>query len=86
MEEKKPELFEEKEHQDSQPTTTTEVLPKNARLNTRSLEELECTKMKILLDEILIERENLHSLIQKQQMEINHLHKIQSLDIFYKLN
>ena len=61
---------------------TTEAFPKS--LSEKSLEEFDCSELKIFLRDIKAERENLYSLIQEQKVEIDHLNKIEALDIFFK--
>ena len=63
-------------------TKTTEALSKS--FSEKSLEEFDCAELKIFLRDIKAERENLYSLIQEQKDEIDHLHKIEALDIFFK--
>ena len=53
-------------------------------MSEESLEEFDFAELKIFLKEIKAERENLYSLIQEQKDEIDHLHKIEALDIIFK--
>ena len=65
-------------------TKTTEAFPKS--LSEKSLEEFDCAELRIFLRDIKAERENLYSLIQEQKDEIDHLYKIEAINIFFKSN
>ena len=45
-----------------------------------------CNATQSMLEALIEERNNLYQIVRKLETEIEHLHKIQSLDIFHKLN
>ena len=45
-----------------------------------------CNETEKILEQVIIERNSLYEIIRKLETEIEHLHKVQSLDIFHHLN